>query len=125
VTQLEEIFKLQEELATLLGMKVRVGDEDVDLYAGDVLVACMGMASESGEVLSEVNVLTRPWARKTTVEARKALAEEAVDVFFFFVELMILLGLGPDDVLKIYREKWERNIKRFSAAITSSTVGNS
>jgi NTP pyrophosphatase (non-canonical NTP hydrolase) len=121
--ELDEIFKLQEELATLLGMKVRVGDEDVDLYAGDVLVACMGMAAEAGEVLSEVNVLTRPWARKTTEEARKALAEEAVDVLFFFVELMILLGLGPNDVLQIYRTKWEKNIKRFSAASASPLMG--
>lgn len=107
---LNQIFEKQAILMTQLGMRL---DSNDSIYRGDILVACMGMASEAGEVLSEVNVLTRPWARKPDDEARRALAEEAIDVLFFFAELAILLRLTPDDILKIYEEKWRRNLERF------------
>ncbi len=113
---LAEIFSMQDELMRTLGMTVRSERVDADIYSGDVMVACMGMASEAGEVLSEVNVLTRPWARKPDAEAKQALAEEAIDVFFFFVELCILLGLTPHNVMDIYEDKWRRNMDRFRAS---------
>ena len=113
---LDEIFFKQSELMQILGMELRPPVGHVRLYAGDILVACMGMASEAGEVLSEVNVLTRPWARKPDAKAREDLAEEAIDVLFFFVELAILLDLTPADVLRIYNEKWAKNVERFNTA---------
>lgn len=119
---LSEIFSMQDMLMRTLGMTIRSELTDADLYTGDVLVACMGMASEAGEVLSEVNVLTRPWARKPTAEAKQALAEEAIDVFFFFVELFILLGLTPSDVMSIYGRKWKHNMERFRATKASSNT---
>lgn len=121
---LDEIFQLQAQLMRLLGMQSRpsgehgtaLGGEAFSLYKGDVLIACMGMASEAGEVLSEVNVLTRPWARKTDAQAEAALIEEAIDVLFFFVELAILLDLTPQDILRVYKRKWEKNVERFYGA---------
>lgn len=117
---LGQIFYKQSELMGMLGMSD--ARDTGDIYRGDILVAAMGMASESGEVLSEVNVLTRPWAKKPDNEARQALAEEAVDVLFFFTELMILLGLTPDDVLRLYTEKWEKNRERFRKAQKPGTI---
>lgn len=117
---LDKIFLMQSQLMDMLGMSD--ARDTGDIYRGDILVAVMGMASEAGEVLSEVNVLTRPWAKKPDDEARQALAEEAVDVLFFFTELMILLGLTPEDVLQLYTEKWEKNRERFRQAKESGTI---
>jgi len=128
VDVLDEIFFKQSELMQILGMTqamMRPSGEYTRLYAGDILVACMGMASEAGEVLSEVNVLTRPWARKPDGQAREDLAEEAIDVLFFFVELAILLGLTPADVLRIYNEKWAKNVERFNASAKPTPLGES
>lgn len=122
---LDEIFFKQSELMQILGMELRPSGGYVRLYAGDILIACMGMASEAGEVLSEVNVLTRPWAQKPDERAREDLAEEAIDVLFFFVELAILLDLTPADILRIYNEKWAKNVERFNAAAVTKDMGES
>jgi NTP pyrophosphatase (non-canonical NTP hydrolase) len=119
---LSRIFQKQDELMQVLGVQTR--PENMDIYRGDIIVACMGMASEAGEVLSEVNVLTRPWARKPDAEAKQALAEEAIDVFFYFIELFILLGLTPSDIVRLYNAKWERNMERFRLSSIGTNSAN-
>jgi NTP pyrophosphatase (non-canonical NTP hydrolase) len=95
-----------------LGVKYEGG---VDIYSDHFLAACIGMINEASEVLDEINVATRPWATKPVKEATEAVAREAIDVFFYFLEIMIMLGIDPAHLIELYEDKWEINMNRASS----------
>lgn len=108
--KLERLFYLQRELMKRLDIPQDEGDPLVQ--NSYVLAACMGLSSEAGEVLQEVNVFSRPWARKPQEEVFARLSREAIDILFYFIELMILMGLDTEDVVALYEEKFAINMKR-------------
>jgi len=69
------------------------------------------------EILDELNVVTRPWAVKPEGEVRAALAREAIDVLFYFIELMIFLRVDSTTVLELYEEKWHINMERIEKGV--------
>lgn len=111
MSSLRRLYILQELLMKELGVEYGKG---VDIYSDDFLAACIGMAVEAGEVLDEINIATRPWAEKPTAVAREAVAEEAIDVFFYFLEIMIMLDIDIAHLVELYEDKWEINMKRAS-----------
>jgi len=113
MSNLERLFMLQLELMDALEIP-RSGKEGVDVYSDYFLAACIGLSVEASEVLDEINIATRPWATKDDREVREALAREAIDAFFYFIEIMILLGISPQRTVQLYEEKWKINMRRAS-----------
>ena len=106
---LESLFQKQLELMEALGIDT---EKHVDVYDDEFMAACIGLASEAMEVLDEINIATRPWAGKSIVETRIRVAEEAIDVLFYFIEIMIFLHVDPKMIPILYEAKWRANMKR-------------
>ena len=110
MSDLEDLFRLQFELMDALDLPFR--KKEVDVYSDHFLAACIGLSVEASEVLDEINIATRPWAVKADREVREALAREAIDSFFYFIEIMIFLDISPKRVVQLYEEKWRINMRR-------------
>jgi NTP pyrophosphatase (non-canonical NTP hydrolase) len=117
MSSLKHLYILQEGLMKRLGVEYEGG---VDIYSDHFIAACIGMVVEAGEVLDEINVATRPWAEKPVKEARQAVAREAIDVFFYFLEIMIMMGIDPLHLVELYEDKWDINMQRASGKSGSS-----
>lgn len=108
---LEGLFEKQHQLMEALGIDA---EKHVDIYDDEFMAACIGLASEAMEILDEINIATRPWASKSIVETRIRVAQEAIDVLFYFIEIMIFLHIDPKMIGVLYEEKWQINMKRAS-----------
>lgn len=106
---LEVLFDKQLQLMDALGIDA---EKHVDIYDDEFMAACIGLATESLEVLDEINIATRPWAGKSIVETRIRVAQEAIDVLFYFIEIMIFLKIDPLMIPVLYEEKWTINMHR-------------
>jgi len=106
---LEGLFERQRQLMEALGIDA---EKHVDIYDDEFMAACIGLASEAMEILDEINIATRPWASKSTVETRIRVAREAIDVLFYFIEIMIFLHIDPKMIEVLYEEKWQINMER-------------
>lgn len=106
---LELLFDKQRELMLALGIDA---EKHVDIYDDEFMAACIGLATESLEVLDEINIATRPWAGKSIVETRIRVAQEAIDVLFYFIEIMIFLQIDAKMIPILYEEKWQINMAR-------------
>lgn len=111
MSSLEELFALQARLMEALGIDA---EEHVGIYDDEFMAACIGLASEAMEILDEINIATRPWVGKSIVETRLRVAQEAIDVLFYFIEIMIFLQIDPKMIPVLYEEKWRINMKRAS-----------
>jgi NTP pyrophosphatase (non-canonical NTP hydrolase) len=111
MSELKHLFVLQAQLMKALGIDA---EKYVDIYDDEFMAACIGLASEAMEILDEINIATRPWAGKSVAETRIRVAKEAIDVLFYFIEIMIFLHIDPDKISVLYEEKWRINIKRAS-----------
>lgn len=106
---LEDLFEKQRQLMSALGIDA---EKHVDIYDDEFIAACIGLASEAMEVLDEINIATRPWAGKSVVETRIRVAQEAIDVLFYFIEIMIFLQVDPKMIPILYEAKWRVNLAR-------------
>jgi len=73
----------------------------------------MAMISEIGETWE----ITNKWWKKNApdfedAEARKKIVEELVDMYHFFLSLMLTLQITPEEFVSVYLEKMGVNIKR-------------
>jgi NTP pyrophosphatase (non-canonical NTP hydrolase) len=109
--KLYEMMQLQTRLMDDLGIKLH-RQKGVDVYHPHFVAACIGLASEAIEVLDEINVVTRPWAEKPEAEVQDAIAKEAIDAFFYLLEIFIMLGIGPHRIYRLYEAKWKKNMAR-------------
>ena len=46
-------------------------------------------------------------------DVRRHFTEELCDVMMYFNDILLCYGIDPDDLAKIYREKFETNMKRW------------
>jgi len=111
MSELEKLFALQTQLMAALGIDA---EKHVDIYDDEFMAACIGLASEAMEVLDEINIATRPWVGKSIVETRVRVAQEAIDVLFYFIEIMIFLQVDPKMIPVLYEAKWRVNMARAS-----------
>lgn len=115
---LEDLFVRQRQLMTALGIDA---EKHVDIYDDEFMAACIGLASEAMEVLDEINIATRPWADRSIVETRIRVAKEAIDVLFYFIEIMIFLQIAPEMVFALYEAKWHENLTRLEKSSKNSS----
>jgi len=109
--KLDDMWARQHEFQTLLGTLDRVTDEDtlVEHVKDNVLAAY----AELTELLNECD--WKAWARgKRTVRAQ-AMLSEAVDVWCFLCNIMLGLGVKPDEFYQKYQDKMAVNFSRQEA----------
>ncbi len=70
------------------------------------------MIGELGEV---IDILKKNGADTAagTEQLRADLTEEMADVLMYYVEVLMCLGITPEELKKSYREKFERNMNRW------------
>ena len=105
---LEHAFRLQYELQHVTyGHDFQgMSEEEKVAFIKDM---CIALSDELHEFLSEVG--WKPWATSRTIN-RNAAKGELVDLFHFFMNLCIVVGMGPHELYERYLEKRMRNIRR-------------
>lgn len=108
-SELKYLLARQEKLAEVLsdGKRLREleGEERVDAIRTTILA----LEDELHEVL--LGVGWKPWATSRHVD-EEITKHECVDVLFFWLQLAALLHLDAYEILRIYGEKYTRNIER-------------
>ncbi len=102
--RLEEIFKLQGELASMMIPGRYPNDTEERVSA-----LCTAIIHEAVELQRTTNW---KWWKTPTRFDRSEAREELIDVWHFVVQASLELGLTPDDILEEYRRKNEINRNR-------------
>lgn len=110
--QLAQLFSRQKELMEKCGVNFPA-DEPTDW---EVWEAVSGMVVEGSEALDELRRLGRPWMPKLGKRGIvNRIIEETVDVLFFVLETLILLGVSPERAFNCYMHKHAKNLRRIEA----------
>lgn len=101
------MLRVQEEFQRMLGNDISDMDprERMDYIRTQVL----GLLDEAHEVLGETG--WKPWAKSNHINT-EAFHSEMVDVWHFFLNLMLVSGMTADDLYKGYMHKQEVNRQR-------------
>ena len=70
------------------------------------------MIGETGEV---IDIVKKNGGEKAAAdpELRKDLVEEMADVLMYYNDVMLCYGITPEELGTAYREKFEKNMKRW------------
>jgi dimeric dUTPase (all-alpha-NTP-PPase superfamily) len=105
--KLAEIFRLQEELNTRIGVKLR--DLPPEEKTEWVLNYTRAMQQEIAELIDSVP--WKWWAKYQTLDEQNARVE-VVDLFHFLISTAQALGMTSDDVYNAYLAKNKVNHER-------------
>ncbi len=105
---LYDFFKLQRKLMDELDIHATFSKSDKFELERAILEASGGILEEAVEAHKEFSVLWKKWEKFN----REAALEELADVFFFLLELLIILEYTPEDFCQAFKNKWEKNIIR-------------
>lgn len=104
--RLEEFLKLQSEFMAVIGVDSSIrGANSLEIQD-----AVSGIVEESVEINREFRKKV-PW--RSAKPDENVVFAESVDVFFYLLEIWILLGMSADDVAREYHRKLSANILRF------------
>ena len=94
---------------------------EVEALTPDVAfwVTRQALINEMGEALENFADLTKPWKRNVNIDL-DYVKKELVDVWFFLMQNMILVGMTPDELEIMYREKNTLNFKRIMEKMRST-----
>lgn len=101
---LDGFMKAQEDFMNIVGISTE------KLNPNSIHDAAIGTVEEAVEIL-RVFRTTVPWRRQQSPNLDEVF-QESIDVFFYLLELWILMGKCPDDVSALYFKKRSRNIIR-------------
>lgn len=86
-----------------------LGSDDPGLAGEHVRTHVLAATDELHEILRETS--WKPWSKKRFFN-RQQYKEEMVDLFHFIMNLMLIGGITPEELLEGYAEKHEINIQR-------------
>ena len=118
--KLDEIFRLQNELNT------RIGVDTSDMPEEDQVKWTLNYTRAMQQELAELvdSVPWKWWAKYQSFDAQNARVE-VVDLFHFLISLAQVLGMTPDDVYNAYLKKNQVNIERQESGYTKKDEGDS
>ncbi len=118
--KLDEIFRLQKELNT------RIGVDTSDLPEEDQVKWTLNYTRAMQQELAELvdSVPWKWWAKYQRFDAQNARVE-VVDLFHFLISLAQVLGMTPDDVYAAYLKKNQVNFERQDSGYTKKDEGDS
>jgi len=104
---MEEMFRLQSELQAKLGFdfETMTIDEKIEFMRWNALA----LTGELSEAMAEVG--WKPWATARYID-REPFVGEMVDVSKFFLNLLLVVGVTPQEFLQRFRGKTVVNHKR-------------
>lgn len=108
MTTLESLTNRQEQMMRALGIDAT----SVDMMHPLLRDAVVCMMIESGEVVSELSNMNKPWKNGDPKIANSRVREELIDVLFYLLEIWILIGMSPEEVDASYSAKWKKNMER-------------
>lgn len=74
--------------------------------------ACTAIMLEGAEIVDEINTLSKPWKRKPIEDTVENIRTELIDVIFYVLEIMAMLGMTESDLVRLYEEKLNKNFHR-------------
>jgi phosphoribosyl-ATP pyrophosphohydrolase len=104
---MNELLQMQKELMD----HVPHGHVIKPDHQGLVVAAC-GIIEETIEFLNSIGF--KSW--RPNPLPREDQLEEATDILFFYLELLILGGFSWQDIMKEYKRKWRVNMDRYESA---------
>lgn len=104
----EEALEKQRQLQKNV-YGIDLGELEGDARKDAVRTHVLALLDEVHEVLHEAD--WKPW-KKTSQNDSTAYAEEMVDAFHFFMNLMLIGGMSVEDLLEGYSKKHDENIDR-------------
>jgi len=107
VDRLKELFKMQEELDAFI-FEQHSDKLPTDLHDW-VLRYTVAFESEIDEIRRLI--AWKWWKAKGEIPMEK-LHEEVSDLWFFLIALTQRVGMGPDDIFRVYEEKRKENFAR-------------
>jgi len=111
---IDKLYELQKKLMDAHGgIEITEGGEPIEALPS-LVNALIGITVESAEVLDELTKVSRTW--KSSQDAQQNVKEELIDVYFYLLESFVLLGVTPDDMQKMYLEKYYWNLVRIARA---------
>lgn len=93
-------------------------DPLTDPLVKDVLIM---LASEVQEALNPLTIASKPWKAALPEDLKRELMSEVTDVVFFYMELMIVLGITAGDLEEMYLRKF-RHILRHRLDLSEHVV---
>lgn len=118
--KLDEIFRLQKELNT------RIGVDTSDMPEDDQVKWTLNYSRAMQQELAELvdSVPWKWWAKYQRFDAQNARVE-VVDLFHFLISMAQVLGMTPDDVYDAYLKKHQVNIERQESGYTQKDEADS
>lgn len=101
--KLDELFELQKEFDSYLEKNRNISGLSLDDWVQKGVIA---LIAELIEVVNEVNY--KWWKNPFEVDMDK-LKEEMIDVLHFYISTCMKIGITPDELLRIYKEKTTEN----------------
>ena len=102
--RLEEIFRMQSELAVMMKQ---------DRYPNDTELRVSALSTAIIHEAIELQRTTNwKWWKVPTEFDRKAAREELIDIWHFVIQVSLELGLSPDDIVDEYKRKNQINRER-------------
>jgi NTP pyrophosphatase (non-canonical NTP hydrolase) len=114
---------LQDHIRTNSGRPTldEIMDADPAAVGDTIKEDALALTDELHEALQKVG--WKSWAKERGVIDRDAYLREMVDALFFWLNLVNIVDASADEISEIYREKWERNWKRYSDGNYSMVEG--
>lgn len=104
--KLDAIFRMQLEFATHISSQGRFPTEKIDA----IEKLCTAIIHEAVELQRLTN--WKWWKQPVNRFDEPAAKEELIDIFHFVIHTALVLGLTPDDFLRVYEQKMQINKKR-------------
>jgi len=118
--KLENIFELQEQLNSRIGVNMQ-GMEEAEQTKW-ILNYVRAMQQELSELTDSVP--WKWWAKYQEFDEQNARVE-VVDLFHFLISMAQVLGMSADDVFQAYLKKNEVNFKRQESGYTEKDQSDS
>ncbi|MDO8640091.1 MAG: dUTP diphosphatase [Nitrosarchaeum sp.] len=108
VANLQELFTLQAKLQKMHGHHFdKMTIEEKENYTKDSILYLL---EEAHELLREINFKTYKKVRKPVIQAN--IEEELCDICHFYVNLCLCWNVSADALIKAFKQKNKKNVKR-------------
>ena len=104
---LDEMFAMQERFGGRFVDFKNLTVRQRERWTKEFVVCCM---DELSEVLNWCN--WKHWKKKSYPVDEVELKYELVDLWHFVMSLMLVWGMGPEDLFSMYRVKMHENVNR-------------
>jgi dimeric dUTPase (all-alpha-NTP-PPase superfamily) len=104
--KLDKIFDMQNELSKVTNLG---NPRYPDHMSGRVSALCVALIHEIVELQRHTD--WKWWKQPIPMDIKEA-KEECIDIWHFLVQVSLELGLSPEEILQVYKEKNKENHER-------------